>query len=295
MNAKQPPFKPHEVKDHLLRSNIVAQSFKIRVLQPIRRTDDSERFPVLYVTDSDEFFGGLATLASALQFSGETPRFILVGIGYENALAVESLRMRDLVTHAIRERYQRAIERVAESPLFGGIDDLEVVTHTTDAADFLRFIRAELMPFIAAEYPVRPGDNNYSGYSAGGTFGLYTLFTQPDTFRRYIIGSPSASHAGHHFGIELVKEFISSGQAMDAKVFISVGELEEFTEWFSQFELVTGYYLLVKFLKQSAIRGLDVTSQVFPGETHATAWTLAFSRGLKTLFGPADHVPYWNG
>lgn len=290
--CKKEPFRNHEIKQHLIQSSAVAQVFTITVQQPIDRADDSEKFPVVYITDSDEFFGGVATLATALQFSGETPRFILVGIGYGDGRAAETLRMRDLVTHSIRGHFRAAIERVADSALFGGVDDLKVIA-ATDATHFLKFIREELMPFIDGHYPVIPGDNNYWGYSAGGCFGLYTLFTKPDTFKRYILGSPATSYAGQHFGIELAKAFMESGCTLEAKIFVSVGELEEFTPWFSQFELVSGYYRLVKFLKQSAIAGLELTSQVFPGETHATAWTLAFSRGLKALFGAVDQVPYW--
>src|SRR6202043_2687869 len=161
-----------------------------------------------------------------------------------------------LLTHSIRAHFRAEIEQMADSPFVAGVDDLKVITHTTDAREFLQCIREELMPFISAHYPALPDDNNYSGYSAGGTFGLYTLFTQPDTFRRYSLGSPATSYKGHHFGIDLVKAFNKSGKTMDAKVFVSVGELEEFKRGCGQFDLVSGYYLLAKLLKSSPIPGL---------------------------------------
>ena len=80
---------------------------------------------------------------------------------------------------------------------------------------------------------------------------------------------------------------------MSARVFLSVGELEEFHAASTHFALVTGYIQLVKFLGQAGIAGLDLTTRIFPGETHATAWTAAFSQGLKSLFGPAATVPFW--
>jgi predicted alpha/beta superfamily hydrolase len=113
-----------------------------------------------------------------------------------------------------------------------------------DATEFLQFIRDELIPFIDALYPVLPNDNSYSGYSAGGGFGLYTLFTRPDTFRRYILGSPTSSVRGFEFGVELARTFIQSGRVMSAKVFLSVGELEEFERGLDHFGFVTGYYRL---------------------------------------------------
>jgi predicted alpha/beta superfamily hydrolase len=286
-------FQAHETKEHLLKSSVVAQVFRIKVFQPVSSADGSERFPVLYVTDSDDFFDALTALAACLQYHGETPRFIMVGIGYEEEHAAGALRVRDLYTHAIRKHSEKEMEQLAKSALVSGIDDFRKITQTTDAVQFLAFIRTELMPFIAKHYPAQSDDNNYFGYSAGGAFGLYTLFTQADTFKRYMLGSPATSYGGHNFGIELAKAFIQSSQSIEAKLFMSVGELEEFKRGLGQFDLVTGYYLLAKFLKKSAIDGLDLTLRVFPGETHATAWTLAFSHGLKTLFGPVDQVPYW--
>jgi predicted alpha/beta superfamily hydrolase len=286
-------FKDPEIREHLLHSRFVQQQFTIRVLQPIRRNDDSERFPVIYAPDSDELFDGISALSSVMHTLGDVPRFILVGIGYGNVRKAEILRMRDLFTPAIRAYYHPIIEELARSPLVGGVDNLEAITTTTSAREFLQFIRDELMQFIADRYPVVRGDNSYFGYSAGGTFGLYTLFTQPETFGRYLLGSPATSYDGHHFGIDLARRFLQSGKAMNAKVFLSVGELEEFKRGCEQLDLVSGYYLLAKFLKKAAIPGLDLTVRLFLGETHATAWTPAFSHGWRTLFGPVEQVPYW--
>jgi uncharacterized protein len=279
-------YEPHEVIQHHVQSEIVAQVFNIKVLLPIGPAVAGSRFPVLYVTDSDDYFGGLATIANTLQLLAETRRFILVGIGYGNSGAARLLRWRDFKPRDVRAHYQSMLDKLSRSPLVAQGSDLSVVTQTTDARDFLRFIREELMPFIDSRYPTLSGDNSYSGYSAGGGFGLYTLFTEPETFRRYIIGSPGASYNGHHYGIDLVRRFIDSRSAMRAELFISVGELEEFERGMESLNLVTGYYSLVRFLRQADIPGLNLVSRVFPGETHATAWTLSFSHGLRSLMGP---------
>jgi len=291
MNAQEAPYRAHQVEDHWLQASSVAQKFHIKVLQPFSRVEGTERFPVLYTTDSDEFFGSLSTMAKFLQLCGETPRFILVGIGYGDTAAAGLLRRRDLYPHAVRALFQEYLAPLAASALVGGVQDLKTITDTTDAKDFLQFIEQELMPFIAARYPVLRGENSYFGYSAGAAFGLYTLFTRPTTFKRYILGSPSTSHRGQNFGIELASAFIRSGQPINAKVFMSVGELEEFRDA-GPSEFVTGYYRLAKFLKDAAIPGLDLSVRVFGGETHATAWPLAFNTGVKALLGPAAEVPF---
>jgi len=257
------------------------------------RSDRSEHFPVVYTTDADDFFGGLAAQAMMLQTLGETPRFILVGIGYENSRASTLLRMRDLWTHNHRALYCTEMRHLLQSQLVSGVDDLNTITGTTDATEFLQFIREELMPFMSNRYPVLPGECSFSGYSGGGGFGLYTLFTRPETFKHYILGSPGTSYRGYNYAVKMAERFKESSQTIAAKVFMSVGELEEFKKGFWQFDLVSGYFQLAKFLQQAAIPGLDVTLKIFPGETHATAWTLAFSHGVKTLLGSVDDVPYW--
>jgi predicted alpha/beta superfamily hydrolase len=289
---KAAAFTDYEVQSHSIASRFVAQTYRIRVLLPMRRADESERFPVVYATDGDDLFDGLAVFSKSLQLHGETPRFILVGIGYEPAGAAAVLRWRDFATPDIRVRFEQELRAVAESPLVSGLDDFGVVSGTTDARDFLRFICEELMPFVNERYPTVPDDTCYSGYSAGGTFGLLTLFTQPQSFGRYILGSAATSYDGEQFMVPLAREFSRSGAALNAKVFLSVGELEEFKRGLEQFDLVSGYTLLAKFLALERIPGLDLTLRLFPNETHASAWGPAFSHGLRAVFGPADQVPY---
>jgi uncharacterized protein len=279
-----------ELKEHLIHSRRVGEVFKIKVLQPFRRSTENERFPVLYASDGDEFFGGYADLASCLQIRGEAQRFILVGIGYQNSHAAQILRLRDFHLHATRHHYLPDIEQLASSSIVSGVPNLSNITQTTDAVDFLDFISEELMPFVGAHYPALTGDSGYCGYSAGGGFGLYTLFTRPETFGRYILGSPTTSHNGTHFGISLAESFYRSGRTMSAKVFTSVGDLEEFDRGLGKFDLVTGLLLLVKHLRKIPIPGLDLTVRTFPNETHASAWALAFAHGIRDLY-PSDGPP----
>ena len=51
----------------------------------------------------------------------------------------------------------------------------------------------ELTPFIESNYRAEPTDRAIFGYSDGGLFVLYALFSQPGTFRRYITQRTRAS------------------------------------------------------------------------------------------------------
>lgn len=293
METNTATYRLNERVEHLIPSKIVRQVFKINVMLPIRRADGSERFPVVYASDADDFFGAYADIANLLQLHGEIRRFILVGIGYENSRAAGLLRMRDFHTHEVRAYFQRETKEFAKSPLVAGIGDLASITQTTDANDFLEFIRTELMPFVEPKYPTIPGDTNYCGYSAGAGFGLHVLFNHPETFSRYILGSPTTSYRGHHFGNQLVDAFRRTERVMNAQVFVSVGELEEFKRGLMDFDLVSGYCLLVKNLLDNPIHGLNLVTRQFSGETHASAWAPAFSHGARSLLGSIEKPQFW--
>lgn len=293
MKERKLEFRRSEIHRAVLESKFVGERFTVKVATPISRADGSERFPVVYALDSDYFFGGLSDLATMLQGYGETPRFVLVGIGYENSAAAAVLRMRDLFPRCAQNILGSYIRQVAQSEFVTGLDDLRRVTQATDAEHFLHFIRDELMPWVQEHYSVVPNDNTFWGYSAGGTFGLFALFSAPETFRRYVLGSPGVSYKNENFVLELAEQFRKSGKTLDARVFISVGELEDRHPAAANFELVAGYVQVTNFLRRAAIPGLDLTSRIFPAETHATAWTSSFSHGLKSVFGPAEKVPFW--
>ena len=285
-------FFPRSVTEHLLESCTIGQTFRIKVMQPIRRVDGSERFPVVYATDADDFFDALAGLSATLQVLGELPRFVLVGIGYLDRDKAQLLRLRDLHSHRTRAYFEGEIRRVQDFAIYRGLVSFETITQTTDAKDFLSFIRECLIPLVATNYPVIRKDSFYWGHSTGAGFGLYTLFSEPDTFRHYVLGSPTTSYDGKNFALDMVKDFQILKRPISASVFMSVGELEETGRALDRFDLVTGLYGLNKYLAQAKIPGLNVTFRVFPGETHGSSWTLSFVQGLRAAFEPVSSLPF---
>jgi len=57
---------------------------------------------------------------------------------------------------------------------------------------FLQLIVSRVKPLVGARARVDPKRAYLWGHSYGGLFTLHTLYTQPDTFARYIAGDPSA-------------------------------------------------------------------------------------------------------
>lgn len=96
-----------------------------------------------------------------------------------------------------------------------------------EADKFLAFIETELLPYLSAKYKL---SNNrvLSGFSAGGSFVLYTLHTKPELFNGYFAFSPAAWYDDMTV-VNNVKAFLTT-QANKVKaptyLYLSVGGAE---------------------------------------------------------------------
>jgi len=280
-------FHVPAVQTHLIESDYVDQTFQIQVMQPLMLKGSLERYPVLYLTDGNELFDVAKGIAHCLQGSGQVQRFILVSIGYpgDNPFAGDILRGRDLTPNRRAE-----ISGFPRSSPIEGVSGIPAGhKHWNGADDFLQFIRHELVPLIESQYPALNGNRGYFGHSLGGGFGLHALLSQPGLFNRSIISSPGVIWEGDPHGIEPAETCISSGRRLDSKVFVSVGGEEEFQPAYARSQFCSGFYRLTALLRR--IPGLELTSRLFPGETHASVWPFAFSHGVQAVFGPAYVAP----
>lgn len=288
------------VDTHLLESRHVQQTFKIQVMQPARRRGDATRHPVIYVTDGNIAFDVLKGISQSMQMSAQdAPPFILVGISYpaDGPFAGLLLRARDLTfPHYPRLSTQPPpIEGVLEARR-GGKDFY-------GAEEFRAFIERELIPHIDARYDTVPGDRTYFGHSAGGGFGLFTLFTRPELFRRYIVSSPGLIYHGmspagiryeeYDFLLQYARGFIASGKRLHAtQLYMSVGTEEEFEPGLEQWRIASSFQRMVALLNAQPIPGLELTAEALPGETHGTAWPIAFMHGVRAVFGTRARGTY---
>lgn len=275
--AQEPEFSVPDLKTHYIKSKFVDQEFKILVSMPVIHDEESERFPVLYCTDANFFYPRDITFL--LQGGGEVPRFILVGIGYpgKHYLSSANLRARDLtpVEDVLKmpppENFIRDV-LVPKGKKYGG------------AQEFLKFIRQELIPFIDKNYPTLTSDRGYCGHSLGGLFGLFVLFNKPDTFNKYIIGSPAAYWGNEHI-IKQAENYVANHDELNANVFMSAGALEEVGADTAPNRNVTNMFLIERILKQKKLKGLELSAQVFPDETHLSVGYMNYIHGIKALYG----------
>jgi predicted alpha/beta superfamily hydrolase len=207
------------------------------------------------------FFATATQMARMMQFGKELPQLILVGIGYrtENLGKILDLRSRDLTPTPIRD---------------------ENGWRTGGAAKFLGFIKEELKPFIQKNYRISQ-DAGYAGISYGGLFGLYVLFHEPETFQRYIIGSPSIWYDSL-VTLNYEAEYAATHRDLHAKVFMSVGLLEEQSD--TVYLMVTNMKRLTDKLLSRQYPNFGFETAVFEAETHLSQSAVAISRGLRVIY-----------
>ena len=116
-----------------------------------------------------------------------------------------------------------------------------------------------------------------SGYSAGGLFGLYVLFHNPDLFSKYFIGSPSITSFQDSITFEYESDYAKSQNDLQADVFMSVGQLE--------IENSESMKRIADLMYSRNYKNLKLKTMVFENENHYTCYSVALSKALIELFG----------
>lgn len=276
MSPKYPPVTLPNTEIRLLDSTIINDTFKLNISLPVTYSNSDRTYPVIYLTDGDGLFPLVRSIADGLSTGLEMPRTIVVGIGYdtENSMKRERYRERDLLPTDASARDASIRQKFTRTGIRRG-----------QAAAFLRFIREELKPFINSNYFTNVKDSTYAGTSYGGLFGLYVLFHNPDTFNRYVIGSP-AIHHDNRITLEYENIYASRYDDLPARVFMSVGAREEGDDPLLEqvFQFVTNMKNLAKKLRERNYPGLRLTTHVFEDESHGSVVPATFSRGLRLVF-----------
>lgn len=258
-------------------SEEINQRFRINVGFPPNYSTENKKYPVVYVTDAGANFGGLMSSLPLMQLVNDLPHFILVGIDYvsDGLNDFMSLRNRDLTptNDSVWMTNQKDLYKI-----FGDLPEVDA----GGAKEFLEFINNKVKPLINDSYHTDESDQTYCGFSLGGLFGLFTLFTSPQSFNRYVIGSPSIWWDDRHI-LEVEKEYSKNTKNLPAKVFLSIGSLEEEPEGID-FKMVTNVKSLSKTLKKRNYQGLSVNTVILQDETHCSGIAATLNRGLRDVF-----------
>ena len=245
--SQQVKIANSEVKG-IASSNVAGQEYELQIMLPSKYTT-TKKYPVLYLMDSQWDFPLVTSLYGQQYFDGFIPEMIIVGVtwGGKNPNP-DSLRARD---------YTPTNEK--RLPQSGGADK------------YLSFMKNELFPFIEKNYSANANDRTLMGCSLGGLFTLYTLFTHPEMFQRYVATSP-AFMWDNEVLYQYEKKYAANKSNPPAKLFMCVGGVER---------SVSGFQKLTKYLNDQHYSSLQIESRVLENTGHSGTKGEGFARGLQ--------------
>jgi uncharacterized protein len=264
-------------ESHTLHSAIVGDDYHVMVASPRARTPET-KFPVVYLLDGNGLFGTAVEMVRMAVSGGDLPRLIIVGIGYPAGEGGHDLLVR---SSTLRNRDYTATHdpKIAEAARPGW-----PLVQGGGADKFLRFILEELKPYIETRFPADPSDSVLTGHSLGGLFTMHALFAAPGAFTRYVASSPSLWWDNRAM-FETERQFAAAHSSLPARLFMSVGEEEAGpAPLLVEAKMVANLQEMTATLISREYMGLDVSSYVFPGETHTSVSAPALIRGLRAVF-----------
>jgi len=258
------PVEIHRSLTVNITSKINGVTYPIFVALPGSYFTTEKTYPVVYMLDAYSSFGIMVQMARLLAFDKELPEVIIVGISSEGGSKEFNFnRARDFTPTQIPSEKLPG-EFKSAFPISGG------------AEKFLGFIKEELIPYVESKYRFSPGDRTLEGHSLGGLFVFYSLFKEPDLFKRYIAISPALLWDN----VLLLKQeenFSKDHKTLNADIYTSVGSLE--SELF-----VSPWKQLTNNLKLRGYKGLKLKTEMAAGETHYTIIPYIVTHGLKSVF-----------
>lgn len=218
------------------------------------------RYRVIYTTDAVVH---MDMLSGATEFL--MPDVILVGISYQknHALADERANASRFRDYSVEEFDNPEIQARFQ----GG-----------QADNHLSFIRDQIIPHIEENYRTDPAERTYFGYSLGGAFGGHIVLSEPETFKNYVLGSPSFGRNNSRVDYFKSLEASTAGgqQPTEINVLLTIGGLEESTR------KATEDFMSV--LQQRSPFGLALTGlEIIEDLDHAGAFPETAIRGVKWL------------
>jgi uncharacterized protein len=259
------------------KSAINGRMYRVQVAIPFVPAPPNG-YAVLYVLDGDGYFGTYSFAARMRAMLGEVQPAIVVGIGYPEA---ES----DMKVTLVRRQYdltptQSDPKQAAQAGL---------ATDLGGADAFLQVIEREVKPRIASMLPVDSSRDILFGHSLGGLFALHVLFTHPESFKTYLVLSPSIWF-NNRVVLSHEAAFAASVKSgrISPRVFVAVGGEEEtlppvippgmtreqVEKSIAEAAMVHNARDLGERLKAlPGTAGYTARAQVFEGETHiSVAW-----------------------
>ena len=277
------PVPTGDVQSFTLQSPSMGVRFSLNVGMPVGyKPGDGKKYPALIVTDGDFTFPGVNAAARSLS-GAIAPLFIIsVGTSIDEGEGEHTRRRiyefsppgwdrKDPFGQAV-ENYCRMFKS-EEGRCSGG------------AGKFLTAIVSEMVPQLAARFPIDTAQLGLFGLSAGGFFASWAIFQPNSPFKKYLISSPAMSYGrGEIFRQEA--RYAESHKDLPVGIYLGAGVLEAADpELEGMGEIVSGMSHFSGVLATRKYPGLKVTIEYHPGMGHTDVMGTSVVRGLRTLYG----------
>jgi predicted alpha/beta superfamily hydrolase len=271
-SQKLPPKKRILAPDHVIASKLMAKDYQLYLSFPASySTKNAMTFPVLYVLDGRYSFNLILGTKYVLDPQKSLEEVIIVGIG-------SGLNLKSWFKNRVYD-YTPTINTPRERALEKGWGFAAGELKSGGAAEFLKSLKTEIIPFIDKHYKTN-GDRGITGHSQGGLFTAYCFINSDGYFTRFGINSPAFYWDNEKILNQAVAQF-AHNESFDipaTKVFMSVGGNDQI-----------GYLPQMKKMQTSLehadYENIDLSWQIFDGETHVSVYPAMLSRTITTLYG----------
>jgi len=222
-------------------------------------TNQGKKYPLIVLTDGYYAFPLLSSINWRMSERNQVyEQSIIVGISYSKGDDISKSRARDFTPPASTD------------------DKFKNKANESGRADlYAQFLAQELLPYLMSHYSVDATRKIYIGHSYGGLLGTYILFTQPNMFDYYLIGSPSLWF-NNKVMFNLEANYAKTNKDLKANVYMAAGVQENDPK----FGMIDSMMALDKQLKSRHYSQLTLVTETFPGEDHLSVYPRFVTQAL---------------
>ncbi len=257
------PDCEQQVQTVALPDPVSGRRYDIMVSLPDGFADQPERrWPLVVLADGGRAFPHLSCIGRRLAREGAIHEAVIVGLSYAAGEDLENSRRRDYTP----------VARAGSALAYGG------------AVPYQAYLRDVVLRYVEATFRTNPGQRYFWGHSYGGLFGAHILFTEPDMFQTYLLGSPSFWYEdGAIYAFE--EAFAVRSERLNARVFLYVGGQEiaryDPARKGETRDMVAGMRAFEARLRGRGYVGLRLASTVIDGGDHRSAVRPGFEWALR--------------
>jgi predicted alpha/beta superfamily hydrolase len=230
----------------VVHSAVLNEDRNVHIFLPDGYSQSKNRYPVLYtlysVAPDYHFFTGVVAGLSRLRL---VPPMITVASDLGDG-------MRDLTP--------------TKSPDYGPTSG--------GAANFLKYINEELIPFVEKNYRTSQ-ERLFWSHSIGGLFGLYALLKEPDVFSSVLVSSPFLVYdRGEGYILKNTMGFLKTRKGQENFLYVCVG---------NEPRLVSEIEVFLNILEKAKPQGLKWRYVKMPEESHMSILARSLTEGLRAF------------